>query len=113
MSTPNTIVIDGLDPTGLKAAMQADFESPRDCRDQTEDGTDALSVSNANGAGEPFRTTVSSILDAGQFPMATVSDAEVLFTTVSSIEEDLEAGLRTDTVSGRRQVDLDPSDGTL
>jgi hypothetical protein len=105
---PNTLDLSN-DPDGLKAAIQTQFEAARNAEAQ-DTAQDDLTVSPSE-PGNEFRTTVSSILDAGQFPMATVSDAEVDFTTVSSIEDDFtHDGLRTDTVSGRREVDLD---GTL
>jgi hypothetical protein len=103
VSTPNTIVISDADPDGLKQAIQTQFEAARQASDTINDATDQLSVSPSQ-PGNPVAPSVSTLDE--DFPLAVAGDP--VDPTVSDVFNDWP--LATDTVSGRRDIDLN---GTL
>ena len=104
MSTPNTLDLSN-DPDGLKAALQAEFESARRSADTINDATDQLGVSPSE-PGDPVAPDVSTLEE--EWPLDSVSPSDIVAPTVSDIFADWP--LPTDTVSGRRDIDLN---GTL
>jgi hypothetical protein len=104
MSTPNTLDLSN-DPDGLKAALQAEFESARHASDTINDATDRLGVSPSE-PGDPVAPDVSTLEE--EWPLDSVSPSEISHPSVSDIFADWP--LKTDTVSGRRNEDLN---GTL
>jgi hypothetical protein len=107
VSTPNanTIVISDCDPDGIKTAIQAEFESARASADTINDATDQLGVSPSQ-AGDSIAPDVSTLEE--EWPLDAVSVSDIQVPTVSDIFADWP--LATDTVSGRRDIDLN---GTL
>lgn len=90
------------DPDGLKQALQTQFEAARNSADTIADATDSLTVSPSH-PGTPVAPTVSTLDE--EFPLAVAGNP--VAPTVSDVFADWP--LATDTVSGRRDVDLNGS----